>query len=52
LKALEEIEPLPFVAVTMTAYVSPDVRPVKMAELEARPLSVEGLADEPFKLYV
>ena len=45
-------DPRVFTAVTIMAYSVAGVSPVKMAVLEATPLSVEGVIEFPFNVYV
>ena len=51
LNELEAVEPNALVAVTITAYVTPPVNPVKVAVLFSTE-SLEGTIEEPFNVYV
>jgi len=48
----EFVEFVELVAVTTSVYEVDAVNPVKLADLLARPLSVEGVAEDPFSVYV
>ena len=49
---VELVEFVELVAVTTSVYGVDAVKPVKVADLLARPLSVEGVAGDPFSVYV
>ena len=48
----EGLEPLELTADTTMEYIVPEVKPVNIAYLLARPWSSDGVTDDPFKVYV
>jgi len=48
----EELDPLEFTAFTTMEYIVPEVKPVNIAYLLARPWLSEGVTEDPFKVYV